>query len=148
MSRDPVNRALVQLGIGPAQVPKTIRNVPLTDQEYDDFSRLSGRLAKQRLDAIVGSPDWRTFSPEAQRNVVRTAIKKSRETARAALSWGDILTSPSTPKSGCGSRLLRLMRRSRTIDARCGARDAAAAGLLRADPGSHWRSTNENSTLK
>jgi hypothetical protein len=58
ISNDPVNRAMLDLGIAPAKVEKKIRNVELTEQEYDDFARLSGRMAKMRLDTIVKSADW------------------------------------------------------------------------------------------
>ena len=43
MSRDPVNIALAQLGIGIAPVDRTVRNVQLTEQQYDDFARSQGR---------------------------------------------------------------------------------------------------------
>lgn len=85
VSRDPVNLELAKLGLGPAPVPKTIRNVPLDDAQLDDFSRLAGRMAKQRLDAVVNSPDWRTFPPQAKQNVVREILKQSREVARGAM---------------------------------------------------------------
>ena len=42
MSRDPVNLALLDLGIAPAQVTRKIRNVQLTDDQYDDFQRIAG----------------------------------------------------------------------------------------------------------
>jgi hypothetical protein len=45
ISNDPVDRAMLDLGIAPAKVERKIRNVELTEQEYDDFARISGRLA-------------------------------------------------------------------------------------------------------
>jgi hypothetical protein len=85
ISDDPVNQAMLQLGIAPAQVKRTIRNVPLTDQQYDDYARMAGRMAKQRLDMIVRSPDWRTWPAHTQHDVIQEVIKQSRESASGAL---------------------------------------------------------------
>ena len=82
MSTDPVNLAMIELGIGPAPVGRKIRNVELTDQMYDDFSRTAGRMTKQRLDAIVRSPDWQRWSPNDRANIIQETIKGSREVAR------------------------------------------------------------------
>lgn len=81
ISQDPVNQAMIKLGIAPAQVKRTIRNVPLTDQQYDDFARISGRMAKQRLDVIVRSPDFATWPAHVQHDVITEVIKQSREAA-------------------------------------------------------------------
>jgi hypothetical protein len=85
MSRDPVNTEMAKLGMGVALVPKAIRGVKLTEQEYDDFARIAGRMTKMRLDAIVNSPDWRTFPPHAKRDVITENIKASREAARGVV---------------------------------------------------------------
>jgi hypothetical protein len=61
ISNDPVDRAMLDLGIAPAKVERKIRNVELTEQEYDDFARLSGRFAKMRLDMIVKFADWQMW---------------------------------------------------------------------------------------
>lgn len=85
MSRDPVNRALVQLGMGPHPVPRSILNVKLNDQQYDDFARLAGRMTKMRLDAIVRSPDWNTWDPTTKRNAVEAVVKMNRQAARGLI---------------------------------------------------------------
>lgn len=79
---DPVNQAMLSLGVSPAQPERKIRGVQLTDPEYDDYSRLAGRMAKQRLDVIVRSPDWQTWTPETRHDVLKEAIRQARETAR------------------------------------------------------------------
>jgi hypothetical protein len=85
MSRDPVNQALVQLGMGVAPVPRSILNVKLNDQQYDDFARVAGRLTKMRLDAIVRSPDWATFDPQTKRQTVEAIVKMNRQAARGLM---------------------------------------------------------------
>ena len=85
ISQDPVNTALAGLGIGFAPVPQSIRNVKLDEQQYDDFSRLSGRMAKMRLDAIIRSPDWSMWPAHIQRDVATEVVKQSRESARGVM---------------------------------------------------------------
>lgn len=79
---DPVRQAMLDLGVAPAPVPKTIRNVDLTDQEYTDFARTAGRMAKMRLDTIVRSPDWRRWPNHLRHDVIAEVVKQSREAAR------------------------------------------------------------------
>ena len=82
VSRDPVNIAMLQLGIGFSPVERTIRNVKLTDEQYDDFARIAGRIAKQRLDVMVASPDWQRWPVGVRVDVAKVQVEKSRETAR------------------------------------------------------------------
>lgn len=82
---DPVNLAMVDLGINPGQVPRKIRNVDLTDAQFDDFARIAGRMSKMRLDAIVKSPDYATWPNHIRHDVIAEVIKQSRETARGIM---------------------------------------------------------------
>lgn len=85
MSTDPVNVAMIDLGISPGNVTRKIRGVELTDAQFDDFARLAGRMTKQRLDVIVNSPDWRTWPNYAKTLVVEETVKQSREVARGLM---------------------------------------------------------------
>lgn len=82
ISNDPVNAAMTQLGISPAQPQRKIRNQQLTDQQYDDYSRIAGRMAKMRLDVIVRSPDFQSWPAFVRHDVMKETITQSRETAR------------------------------------------------------------------
>jgi hypothetical protein len=85
MSHDPVNLAMLDLGINPGQVPRKIRNVDLTDQQFDDFARIAGVMAKSRLDTIVNAPDYRGWPNHVRHDVIQEVIKQSRETARGVM---------------------------------------------------------------
>jgi hypothetical protein len=85
VSRDPVNQAMLNLGISPAQPIRKIRNVDLTDQQYDDYSRIAGRMTKMRLDAIVKSPDWQTWPNHIKHDVISEVIRQSREAAEGVM---------------------------------------------------------------
>ena len=104
VSRDPVNLAMLQLGISPAQVPRKIRNVDLADQQYDDFSRLAGRMAKMRLDAIVKSPQFQTFPDHVRHDVIVETIKQSRESARGVM----MMKNPSIMRQATEDKMSRL----------------------------------------
>lgn len=82
ISNDPVNRAMENLGIYPAQLKRSIRGVELSDDEYDDLCRIAGRLAKQRLNAVVLGSEFRNWPPEAQHDVMLEIINQNREIAR------------------------------------------------------------------
>jgi len=85
VNRDPVNAAMVKLGVKAAMPPHSIRNVQLTDQQYDDFSRIAGRMAKLRLDAIVRSAQFLNSPGHTQHDIIVETIRGSRETARGVM---------------------------------------------------------------
>lgn len=82
MSEDPVNAAMVKLGVHPGAVDKKIRNIELTPEQYDDFARIAGRTTKMRLDTIVRAPDYQTWPDHIKHDVIAETIKQSREAAR------------------------------------------------------------------
>ena len=85
LSHDPVNVAMLELGISPAAVERKIRNVTLSDQQYDDYARIAGGMAKMRLDKIVAYPGFATWPASIRADVINTAISQSRETARGVV---------------------------------------------------------------
>jgi hypothetical protein len=85
VSSDPVNQAMMNLGIFPAAPERKIRNVELTDQEYDDFTRIAGRMTKMRLDAIARSADFQTWPNHIKRAQIEETIRQCREAARGAI---------------------------------------------------------------
>lgn len=93
VSTDPVNIAMVKLGMGPSPVQRKIRGVELTDEQYDQYARYAGRMAKIRLDVIVNSPDFQRWPTHSQHDVIQETMRQSREIARAAIMtrWPDII---------------------------------------------------------
>jgi hypothetical protein len=79
---DPVNQAMWKVGVFPGAVERKIHNVPLTAEQYDDFQRLAGRMAKMRLDKMVISPQFQQQIPSVQHDWMNETIKQSRESAR------------------------------------------------------------------
>jgi N12 class adenine-specific DNA methylase len=82
---DPVNQAMLQLGIYPAPVDRKIRNVPLSDAQYDDFSRIAGRMTKMNLNKLVSSREWQYWPVTTRYDVVEETITQNREVARGMM---------------------------------------------------------------
>lgn len=104
LNNDPVNQAMLSLGIHPAPVERKIRDVQLTDQQYDDYSRVAGRLLKQRLDVIVHSPDWQSWPNGTRYEVINNVVTQSRDVARGII----MMKYPSIPEQAAISRKKRL----------------------------------------
>lgn len=85
VTNDPVNKELYRLNVFPSRVEDSIRNVKLDGQQYDDFSRIAGRMSKMRLNTIVRSPDWNMWPDQTKRDVVDETIRQSREAARGLM---------------------------------------------------------------
>lgn len=81
-SQDPVNIEMMRLGIAKAPVDRRIRNVTLTDQQYDDFQRIAGVMTKQNLDRFVRSGTYERMPDYARRDAIEAIIDGNREAAR------------------------------------------------------------------
>jgi len=86
---DPVNIEMVRLGMGPAPPERKILNQQLTDEQYDYYSMIAGRMAKGRIDSMVRSPDWANVPDGQKRDLISLQIKNSREAARQAIMARD-----------------------------------------------------------
>lgn len=83
VSNDPVDKALMDAGVYPAQAGRKIRGVQLTDQQYDDYVRLSGRMAKMQLNSMVNMAGFDTLPVGVKQTMIRDVINSSRENARS-----------------------------------------------------------------
>lgn len=77
--------AMLNLGIAPAPVRRQIRNVPLTDEQYDEYAKTAGRMSKMRLDVFVRSPEFQQLPAHAQHDWVEAELKASRTAAEGIL---------------------------------------------------------------
>lgn len=78
---DPVDQALLDLHVYPSLPERRIRGVQLTDQQYDDYSRISGRTAKMRLNAIVNAPGYKQMPDAVKLDMITKSVTASRESA-------------------------------------------------------------------
>jgi hypothetical protein len=78
---DPVSAAMLRLGYYPAQPERKLVGVTLNDQQYDDYSRTAGRMAKMRLDALVNTPGFSALPDGVQTKTVQDIFASSRRAA-------------------------------------------------------------------
>ena len=68
----------------PAHLQRQILGVPLTDKQYDDYARISGHLAKMRLDALVNTPGFKDQPAGMQQKAMGEMLSSSR---KAGADW-------------------------------------------------------------
>jgi hypothetical protein len=78
---DPVTAAMLRVGYYPTPPKPDINGVRLTDQQYDDYSRIGGRMAKMRLDALVNTPGFASLPNGVQASTMQNIMEHSRRAA-------------------------------------------------------------------
>lgn len=102
-STDPTNLAMLRLGIGKPLPPRSLSNIKLTDQQYDDFSRIAGVMTKQRMDQYVRSSMFQHQTDGEKREAVDGIFKACRESARGVM----FMKYPSIPAQATALRKSR-----------------------------------------
>lgn len=82
-ANDPVVKAMDALnGSGVGKMSKKINGVDLTEQQYDDVSRIAGRDAKMQLNARIGIIDNPQVPAGVRLEMIHKAISDARHRAR------------------------------------------------------------------
>jgi hypothetical protein len=84
-ANDPVAKLMDELHFKVSAVPRKIRGVDLTDQQHDDFARLSGRLAKIGLDEALRTLGFSKLVPAAQVERMHKIITVARGEAETTV---------------------------------------------------------------
>jgi hypothetical protein len=84
-NNDPVNQELNTLGVFPAQLERKIRGAKLDPEQYAEFQRTAGQLAKMQLDQIVDNPQWDLVPEFARKELVESTIRESRQSAEGLM---------------------------------------------------------------
>lgn len=84
-ANDPVVQEMDRLQIWPGKLERKIRSVPLTEEQYDDYSRIAGRQAKMRLNLLVGMPGFQSIPDANKFDMIKSIFASSREGARSTL---------------------------------------------------------------
>lgn len=82
IKNDPVNQALQRLEIFPAKLQRKVHGVELTEQQYDDLQRISGRLSKMTLDGVVAQPGFGQLPVYSQIEIVKSTMANTRDSAQ------------------------------------------------------------------
>ena len=84
-NHDPATQALLDAEYYPAKIERKVRGIDLSDQQYDDLARISGRMARMRVNAMVNSPGFAIMPRELRAEQIRQVITNSREAARSMI---------------------------------------------------------------
>lgn len=79
---DAVVQRMESLNMGMGRLEKKIRGVQLTPEQYDDYAKMAGRMAKARLDNFVSISGSDTLPQFSQLKIMNNIIDTSREGAR------------------------------------------------------------------
>lgn len=81
-TNDVVNREMLRLGANPARPQRKWNGVELTAEQFDDYARIAGRFAKQRLDLWVGSQGYASLPDGLKLKSILDIVESSRKMAR------------------------------------------------------------------
>lgn len=101
---DPVIQRLESLQTGIGKIERKIRGVQLTDQQYDDYTRLAGRMTKMRLSNYVSIPGTANLPSGVQIKTINTMVDNSREVARRIV----LMNNPDIIKQAINNKLSAL----------------------------------------
>ena len=90
LTEDKVRLEADRLGLSVAGAPRTVHigrgtgklgDVKISDEQRNEFTEVSGKLAHQILEPIVTSPNWEGMGPRAQKRIYERAFTRARRTA-------------------------------------------------------------------
>jgi hypothetical protein len=106
---DPVVKEARDVGLYLGFPADKIRGVTLTDQQMDDYARMSGRLAHARLEEVISRPNWQNAPIPARRQAMKVIINHARESAaRTIMAQSQGTDNDIIKKSWDAKRALRL----------------------------------------
>ena len=79
---DPVAAKMDELGLSVSRLNPEVRGVRLSPQQYDDYSRIAGKLSRMLLSGGVTTPGFSALPPETQKAWVTRQVDVAREQAR------------------------------------------------------------------
>ena len=85
LKHDPVNQELLAIGVFPSKLKREIRGVELTDDQYEEYQIIAGRLTKTTLDGLVGQEGWTSMPKFSRQDIISKIISKTRNTARTTM---------------------------------------------------------------
>jgi len=74
VTNDPVANALARVGMSVPSAKPEIHGVKLTPQQWEDYARITGRMTKFSLQALVTAPGFDNINPGLQRQMIQKQI--------------------------------------------------------------------------
>jgi hypothetical protein len=114
---DPVNDALMALDFKLAPPQRSITGVRLTPQQYDDYSRIAGRMAHIQLDALVRTPGFQSLiqtQPGVATKTIQGIVKGARERARSMVKMQSVGSENDIVKQATANKMAIFQSKSGT----------------------------------
>lgn len=102
-NNDPINALMTRLEMSKALPQRKIRGVELTPQQYDDYTRIDGRMAKIMLDQEL--PYLRQMPDGLAKKEISDTINKARELASVQVFMGSMGTTDDLVKKSVEKKL-------------------------------------------
>src|SRR6185369_8125445 len=80
---DPVSDELLRVGYYPTAPQRKISGVELTDAQYDRYSAVAGRVAKQLVSQYMRGDGWGSLPTHVRQDMIREAFTTARAQARS-----------------------------------------------------------------
>jgi len=102
---DPVRLEVMRLGMTMSPADHKINNVELTPEQYDQYVRESGRLAKMNLDDLIEKPSYQNAPDGSKKMMIKKQIDGMRKAARAHVIMESMGTENDLVEKGKQKRL-------------------------------------------
>lgn len=80
-----IAKEMLDLGVFPGKLGKTINDVDLTEKQYDDYQRIAGRYFTVHMTALMGLPGWSEIPSTMRADVISKHLAEARSAARAQM---------------------------------------------------------------
>lgn len=87
---DPINAEMARLGISKATPAREIKDVDLTPQQYYDYARLGGRVARMFVENLTSQPTYGNLPDGIKKQEMNKMINKGRDIARSYVQMNSI----------------------------------------------------------
>jgi len=89
VQNDSVDKELLRLKLAPGQPDESIKDVKLTPEEYDQYSKNAGIRAKEMVQAAIQSNEYQAMSDDDRKDELTKTINRARQIERIRLKPED-----------------------------------------------------------
>jgi hypothetical protein len=105
VSDDPVWNTMARLQFGKAPPQRSIEGVKLTEQQYDDYARIGGKLGKLLADRTVETAGFAAAPPAIQKKLLGKAFDIGHAQGKTQVMMGSLGTENDIVKKALELRL-------------------------------------------
>lgn len=104
---DPVKREINRLGMGVGKPRDEMDHVKLTPQQYEDYVRIGGGMARELIEAQMRAPYWERLPDEQKKVIIHNQITAGHTMAKVKVQMESMGTPDDIVQKAMKERLLR-----------------------------------------